>query len=176
MKSLEMDGLFTSLNPSQINDNIFDLIGNQWMLIASGQQASYNMMTASWGCAGFLWKKPVSVIFVRPQRYTYLFLEKHAHYTLNFFDEVHRPILDFCGTHSGKDTDKMQVQGLDPMITPMGNVAFRQARLVLECRKLYYDDIKPGNFLSFEIERMYPAKDYHRMYIGEIASVWQRDQ
>jgi len=39
---------------------------------------------------------------------------------------------------------------------------------VLACRKLYYQDINPDRFLDPKIENMYPQKDYHRMYIGEI--------
>ncbi len=51
-------------------------------------------------------------------------------------------------------------------------VYFDQARLVLACKKLYYQDIGPERFLDQKIETMYPLKDYHRMYVGEIVKCW----
>ena len=51
-----------------------------------------------------------------------------------------------------------------------GFVYFAEARLVLTCRKIYFQDIGPERFLDPAIESMYPQKDYHRMYIGEIVT------
>ena len=48
---------------------------------------------------------------------------------------------------------------------------FAEARLVLQCRKLYIHDIDPAHFLEPGIEGNYPKKDYHRQYIGEIVKV-----
>ena len=42
------------------------------------------------------------------------------------------------------------------------------ARVVLACRKLYFQDIRPDRFLDPAIGDLYPQKDYHRMYIDEI--------
>ena len=39
---------------------------------------------------------------------------------------------------------------------------------MLECRKTYNSDLQPAHFLAGYIEGNYPAKDYHRMYFGEI--------
>ncbi len=39
---------------------------------------------------------------------------------------------------------------------------------MLAWRKLYFQDISPDRFLDLTIEGMYPKKDYHRMYVGEI--------
>ena len=41
---------------------------------------------------------------------------------------------------------------------------------MLACRKLYFQDISPEHFLDDKINDMYPQKDYHRMYIGEIVT------
>ena len=49
-------------------------------------------------------------------------------------------------------------------------VSFEEARLVLECKKLYFQDINPSHFLDGSIEKMYD-NDYHRMYIGEITGI-----
>ena len=61
---------FQSIPADSLSLNPFTSIGKDWMLITAGDAAQYNTMTASWGGLGFLWNKPVSYIFIRPQRYT----------------------------------------------------------------------------------------------------------
>ena len=169
-----MEQLFKKIHTEQIQDNVFKLIGKEWMLVTSGEPDNYNMMTASWGCAGVLWRKPVAITFVRPQRHTFGFLEKQPYFTLSFFPEAQKELLNLCGTTSGRDLNKMDIDGLNAVKTPSGSVAFEEARLVLECRKIYFDDIKPEFFQVFDIEKVYPAKDYHRFYIGEIIQAWEK--
>lgn len=166
--------LFKNINPTQITDNPFQLIDKEWMLITAGELGSFNTMTASWGGFGILWNKPVVFCFVRPVRYTYQFMEKTGFFTATFFDREYRKALNFCGANSGRDTDKMAATGLTPIMSPNGSVYFEQARLVLECRKLYFSDIDPGHFILPEIKKNYPMEDYHRMYIGEIVNCLQK--
>ncbi len=169
-----MEELFLPIQTEDISDNVFKLIGKDWMLITAGQKDAYNMMTASWGAAGVLWRKPVIFTFIRPQRYTYEFVEKNAHFTVSFFEEKYREILNICGTTSGRDLNKMNIEGLNALQTPSESIAFQEARLILECRKIYFDDIDPAFFQAFDIEKVYPAKDYHRFYVGEIIQAWQK--
>lgn len=152
----------------RLNESIFKLLDQDWMLVCAGTPENYNMMTASWGNCGILWNKPIATAYIRPQRYTYEFVEKHDIFTLNFFDKSFRDILNLLGSESGRDIDKMQIDRLEALPSTQGSVYFKQARIVLECRKIYYDDIKPENFLDQGIHNMYPEKDYHRFYIGEI--------
>ena len=78
------------INPEAVEDNVFKLIGNDWMLIAAGSMDSYNMMTASWGGLGVLWNRKICFCVLRPQRYTREFMEKTGSFTLSFFDEEFR--------------------------------------------------------------------------------------
>ena len=166
---------FEQTSPLELNESAFRLIGKEWMLITAGTVDSWNTMTASWGGMGELWFKPVVFTFIRPQRYTLEFVEKQPVFTLSFFDESHRKALNFCGANSGRDYDKAAETGLTPMATDGGSVAFEEARLVLECKKLYFQDINPEYFLDESIDtKYYPEKDYHRMYIGEVLSILQR--
>ncbi len=158
----------TELN--RIDENVFKLIGSDWMLITAGSEKSFNTMTASWGGLGVLWNKPVSYIFIRPQRYTYEFMEKNKSYSLSFFDEKYRKALNLCGTKSGRDCDKVKESGLTPVVSENGVVHFAEAKLVLECSKLYYQDIDPSHFLDPSINGIY-NNDYHRMYIGSITDI-----
>jgi len=158
---------FQEINPEQIQDNVFKLIGSDWMLITAGDMTAYNTMTASWGGLGVLWGKNVAFCFVRPQRFTYQFLEKHDTFTLSFFDKEYRKALEFCGSHSGKNVNKVEATGLTP-VEDNGAIYFKEARLVIVCRKIYYQDITASNFLDPGIGKNYPMKDYHRMYTGHI--------
>ena len=48
--------------------------------------------------------------------------------------------------------------------------------MIMVCRKMYHDDIKPQCFDEKENdERWYPEKDYHVMYIAEVEKVLVRE-
>jgi len=158
------------IEPQDINQNPFTLIDDDWFLLSTGNLHAFNTMTASWGGMGILWNKPVVFCFVRPQRYTYKFMESNEFFTMSFFDESYREALNLCGKVSGRQTDKMKATGLKPFESPEGSIFYEQSTLMLECRKLYFSDIIPEHFQVEAINKNYPKKDYHRMYIGEITS------
>ncbi len=136
---------------------------------------TFNTMTASWGGLGFLWNKPAAFIFVRPQRFTYTFTEKEDVFTLSFFSPSYKEALSLCGKVSGKNTNKVYDAGLTPFACENGSVAFEEASLILECRKMYADVIKAQNFTdSSIISSVYSGNDFHKMYIGEITQVWKQ--
>ena len=164
---------FREIHPSE-TENAIKLIGKDWMLITAADGEKVNAMTASWGCLGVLWNKNVCVAFVRPQRYTYEFIEKADTVSFSFFDESYREALRFCGGHSGRDCDKFKQTGLSYEFdghTPV----IEQARLILECRKLYADDLKKDNFILPEPLVNYKNNDYHRFYICEIEKALIRE-
>lgn len=160
--------MFRSVDVKNLKIDPFEYVGSKWMLITAGNGEGFNTMTASWGTLGVLWNKSVSQCFIRPSRYTYEFIERDDTYTLCFFDEKYRAALSLCGAKSGRDVDKVKETGLTPVVHPSGAVYFKEAELVLVCRKLYHEDIDPANFKTSEIEKNYPQNDYHRMYTGEI--------
>ncbi|MFW5820724.1 MAG: flavin reductase [Bacteroidota bacterium] len=167
-----MEKVFKKILPKHISDNVFKAIGDDWMLISAGNMKSWNTMTASWGTLGILWNIPIAICFIRPQRYTYEFAERSDYYTLSFFGNEHREILNFCGTRSGRDYDKADETGLKVFETEHGNIGFEQARLILECKKIYADNIRPENFILEDlIPKNYPKKDFHRFYIGKLENV-----
>ncbi len=167
---------FTCIAPQQA-DPIFDRIGKDWMLITAGKGESINTMTASWGCCGILWNKPVAVCFIRPQRHTYTFTEREERLTLSFFEgEEYRAALTYCGRKSGRDVDKFRETGLTPAYTETGVPYPEEASTVLVCRKLYVDDLKKACFLDPELLAHYPIDDFHRVYICEIEQVLVREK
>jgi flavin reductase (DIM6/NTAB) family NADH-FMN oxidoreductase RutF len=163
-----MESKLTKISPEDLKGNVFELIGKSWMLITAGKLDSYNTMTASWGAMGVLWNKNVCFCFIRPGRHTRSFVEKNGIFTLSFFEEDFRDALNVCGTISGRDTDKAKEAGITPLKSPSGSVCFNEARLVIECKKIYFQDIDSKNFIDSGISGNYPKTDYHRMYVGEI--------
>lgn len=161
---------FKKINPLQLHENAARLISEDWMLITAGNSKKWNTMTASWGGMGFIWNKNVCFIFIRPQRYTYEFTEKNDMLTLSFFENKYRKQLSLCGATTGRNTDKAKATGFTPLSNDKNNtVYFEEARMVLVCKKLYYQDIKEENFYDKSIIKdVYPGKDYHRMYVVEI--------
>lgn len=159
---------FRPVRPAELKDNPFKLIGEDWMLVTAGTPENWNTMTASWGGLGVLWNRPVAFAFIRPTRHTFGFVERAERFSLCFFSEEWRDALKLCGTRSGRDTDKAKATGLAPFAGPGGAVIFEQSRLALICRKLHAQDIDPARFVEPGIEENYPAKDYHRVYVGEV--------
>ncbi len=159
-----------------LDENAIRLIGKDWMLISAGSiESGFNMMTASWGGLGWLWETPVAFIFVRPQRYTFQFTEKEDFFTLTFYDESYRDVLRKMGTVSGRNFDKINESGLTAVATENGSVAFAEARIVVECRKLYSTVLKESEFHDKNVvTSKYPQKDFHTMYVGEIVNVWMK--
>lgn len=172
------------IEPVSLRVNPHHLWNQQWLLLTVGEfdQGDFNAMTVGWGSMGTMWGKPFVQIVVRPTRYTYHFLQRFADFTLCAFPEEKREALQFLGTHSGRDGDKITESGLTPInSTRVKSPSYEEASLVLECRKLYWNDMISTHFLDPEIETNYPGKDYHRIYFGEIvaafgAKSFQEDQ
>ena len=153
-------------------ENSFKLMGKDWTLITAKAGNKINTMTASWGGFGYLWNKNVAFIYVRPQRYTYEFIENSNYFTLSFFDEEHRQKLNYLGKNSGRDVDKIKESGLTPL-HEKELAYFREAKLVLVCKKIFRQELDPKGFIDAEIDEFY-KNDYHTMYIGEIVEVIEK--
>ena len=159
------------------SESAFDLIGKEWMLVTAGNKEKLNTMTASWGGIGWLWNKPVAFVFIRPERYTHDFIERESRLTLSFYKEEFRNILQFCGTKSGRDVDKVKETGLEPIALESGAMAFEQARLTLDCRKLFKSPMTAANFIDKSIlEKWYGSQSggsLHDVYVVEIEGVYE---
>lgn len=158
------------------NEDAFTLIGKEWMLVTAGDENSFNTMTASWGGIGWLWNKPVAFIFIRPERYTHDFIEKNDRLTLSFYSSDYRKALQICGSKSGRDIDKVKETGLTPVTTESGTMTFVQARMTLDCRKLFKTEMSADNFIDKSVlERWYndrPGGSLHTVYVVEIENVY----
>ncbi|MFZ5515999.1 MAG: flavin reductase family protein [Candidatus Zhuqueibacterota bacterium] len=165
-----------SIAPKDLKIHPVDLWLNQWLLLTVGDRHAFNTMTVAWGSIGGMWQKPFVQVVVRPTRHTFKFIEKYSTFTLCAFSESHRKALAYLGTKSGRDGNKIQESGLTIIDSHAVDApSFKEAELILECKKIYWQDMNPHNFIDTAIHRNYPAKDYHRIYFGEIVYVLADD-
>lgn len=153
----------------------FKEIGKDWLLISAKKEGVVNTMTASWGGIGVLWKRNVATVYIRPQRYTKEFVDGAEYFTLTMFDS-HKKELGILGSKSGRDIDK--IKEVDFHLEEIdGQPTFAEGKATLVCKKLYADTIKAECFIEPGIdEDVYPNKDYHVMYIGEIVGVYVNEK
>jgi flavin reductase (DIM6/NTAB) family NADH-FMN oxidoreductase RutF len=98
-------------------------------------------------------------------------MEKNETFTLSAFPPEYEPALDLIGSKSGRRWNKIKESGLMPIESSIvASPGFDEAELIIECRKIYYNDLIPENFLDEEVQSLY-TNDYHRLYFGEIVAI-----
>ncbi|MDO5135830.1 MAG: flavin reductase family protein [Eubacteriales bacterium] len=165
---------FKEIAVEEMTFNPFVKTAKDWLLVAAGDESENNLMTAAWGLFGTLWRKSIVEIFIRPQRYTKIFADKHELITLSFLPDGYREALKICGTKSGRDVDKWMASGLHPFYID-GTTAVEEAELIVIGKKQYTQWIDPALFLDQENDRRcYPEKDYHEAYMLEVVKILQK--
>ena len=167
---------FREVKAEELTMNPFTKIGKEWLLITAGNEEKHNTMTASWGGVGIMWGMNVATAYIRPQRYTKEFVDREDTFTISVLGEKYRKALNYCGKVSGKNADnKIKEAGLTPYFTD-GTAGIEEADMIMVCKKMYHDEIKPECFDAGENDgKWYPQKDYHTMYIAEILKVLVRE-
>jgi flavin reductase (DIM6/NTAB) family NADH-FMN oxidoreductase RutF len=153
-----------------------DIWLKKWFLLTAGNRDHYNTMAVAWGSIGGMWNMPFVQVVVRPSRYTFEFINKYDTFTLCTFPEKYREAVNFLGTRSGRDSDKIKESGLTIIhSTKVEAPAFKEADLILECKKIYWQDMDPEHFLDDRIQKNYPDQDYHRIFFGRILKVLENE-
>ena len=150
------------------------LWNKQSLILTAGDFAAgdFNAMAVGWGSFGTMWDRPIAMVVVRPQRYTYQFIEKYNTFTLCACPPEYRRAIDLIGSKSGRDSNKIAEVGLTPVeASTVAAPIFAEAELVVECRKIFRTVYEASQFIDPSIDRNYLKKDYHRVYFGEIVAV-----
>jgi flavin reductase (DIM6/NTAB) family NADH-FMN oxidoreductase RutF len=134
-----------------------------------------NVMTIGWALVGILWQKTVMMVAVRNSRHTFGLIEEAESFTVSVPTKDMPKELDYCGTMSGRTVDKFKECSL----------ATRKAQQVsapvldipgyhYECRRLYKSALDP-KMMDRRLDDLYPKKDYHTLYFGEIVACYQTE-
>jgi flavin reductase (DIM6/NTAB) family NADH-FMN oxidoreductase RutF len=177
IKEMNFDQLFKQISPEEICDDVFTLVGKVFPVITAGKEDYYNSMTASGGGLGILFKKPTTWCILRADRYTLEIIQKVQTYTLSYFPNEYKEQILFLGSKSGRDSEKMKEVELTSIKTPSGDISFKEARLIIECKLMQITTPAPNDFYTQEAkdyinEAYKEASDYRKYVFGEITNVW----
>ena len=154
-------------DPNEWNASAFRVIGREWLLLVTEGERP-NAMTASWGGFGMLWNRPVVLLWVRPERYSYGLLTQNERFSVCVLPERYREAYRICGSMSGRETDKIARSGLT--VQRVNGVAcIRESRAVLLCRRQYTQAMIPQGYAEPALLEEVRAKgNPHHLFIGEV--------
>ena len=150
------------------------------ILITTKLDGKVNTMTIGWGHIGIEWGKPIFIAYVRESRHTYTMLEGNGEFTVNIpMGQVDKKILGYCGTKSGRNTDKIRDMDLtleDPSVISVPGI--KELPLTLECKVIYKQKQDLSAIPAQLLEKYYPQdvsdpdqgrnRDRHVAFYGEI--------
>ena len=177
IKVMNFDQLFKQISPEEIRDNVFTLVGKVFPVITAGKEDHYNSMTASGGGLGLLFMKPTTWCILRADRYTLEMIQKEQTYTMSYFSNEYKEQILFLGSKSGRDSEKMKEVELTSVQTPSGDMSFKEARLIIECKLTALTTANPNDYYTQEakdsINEAYKEANVYRKFVfGEITHVW----
>ncbi|MCL1937272.1 MAG: flavin reductase [Candidatus Azobacteroides sp.] len=177
IKEMNFDQLFKEISPEEIPDDVFTLTGKIFPVITAGKENHYNSMTASGGGMGLLFRKSATWCVLQSTRYTLELIQKEQTYTLSYFPKEYKKQVLFLGSKSGRDSEKMKEVELTSVQTPSGNISFKEARLIIECKLTQITTPNPDDFRTQEakdyLNEAYKDPNEYRKYVfGEITHVW----
>ena len=135
--------------------------------------SAVNTMTIGWATIGFIWRNPILTVAVRDSRHTFTLIEKAEDFTVTIPGTDFRKEIMFCGTRSGRDVNKFEACNLStvpgrqvksPIIDVTG--------LHFECRIVFKGAMDPAHLVD-DYQHLYPEKDYHTLYYGEIRACYE---
>ncbi len=150
------------------------------ILLTTKHDGKVNTMSIGWGQIGIEWNRLFFVALVRKGRYTHEMLEKNGEFTINvpLHDDCN-DIIGYCGSHSGRDTDKIKDLNLtleDSLIVSVPGIV--ELPLTLECTVLYKQDQDLSLLPEHLRNQFYPQdkgsaesgsnQNLHTMFYGEI--------
>jgi len=135
-----------------------------------------NTMTIGWAQFGWIWQKPIMMVAVRSSRHTFGIIEAAGDFTVTVPAGDMGKEIALCGSKSGRDMDKFK----------MGNLETSKGRKVVspiiktpgyhfECKIVYKSAMNPAFLDKSYDASLYPQKDYHTLYFGELMACYETD-
>lgn len=179
IKTRSFDELFDTIDVRNIKEDVFTLVGEDYGILTAGTLEKFNSMVTSWGGWGIVFGKPGVFHFLRSNRYTLELMREQKTYTMSFFDSEFKDDIMQFGMKSGRDTDKMKETKLTGVQTPDGNPAYKEAKIILECRLAEVTTVSPEDFYNdedrkFVVDANAETGEYHKLVLSQITNAWVR--
>ena len=150
-------------------------------IVSAGTKESHNSCVIGWGLLGVAWSKPLFIVYVKPDRYTYQFMEKSDYFTVSFIKKSLYKKFRIYGNKSGRDINKEEESGAQIQFLDNGGITFKEAEEVYVCKMMAKFQLEDKN-LSPEIIEFYDkastlfkqTKQPHGVFIGEIIGHYKR--
>ena len=155
-------------------DSINKIKGGAFLTVKSGDVL--NTMTIGWATFGVVWSKPIMMVAVRSSRHTFGIIEAASDFTVTVpAGDMHKETA-YCGSKSGRDVDKFKICNLETtnsheVVSPIIKTRGRH----YECNIIYKSAMDPAHFHKDYDSSLYPKKDYHTLYFGEILACYETD-
>ena len=83
-----------------------------------------------------LFKRPTFIIYAKPDKYTYEFMEKTTYFTINFIrKDLYKKFVPY-GNKSGRDINKEEVLGVHIQFLDNGGITFKEAEEDYVCKMM----------------------------------------
>ena len=169
------------INPFDYAGDIFKALP-RGILLTSEAEDCVNAMTIGWGTLGIEWGVPIFAAYVRTNRFTHELIERTGEFTIcapygeNYSSAIVNKAIGFCGTKSGRDTDKLAKVGVHivdaDIVRPP---AIKEFPLTLECR-VVFSQVQPIKDISLRFGKFYVENTAHSephvAYYGEILKAY----
>ena len=108
------------------------------------------------------------MVAVGDSRFTHCVIEKADSFTVSVTTTNMEKEINFCGSKSGRDTDKFKechfsIKKGQKVSSPILEIPGYH----YECRIIYKTAMDP-KFFAQDLDSLYPQRDYHTLYFGEI--------
>lgn len=134
-----------------------------------------NTMTMGWGTTGYIWNKNIIMAPVRKSRYTHQLIENSQFFTVSVpLNGQLKKELQFCGTKSGRDHNKIEELNLELLEVEECEVPLIKGNNLHIIAKIkYQQDMMIDNLAKDIVDKKYPEQDMHTFYYGEVVAVYQ---
>ena len=167
--------MFNKILAHEIEGNSIKLFKMDHPVVVFGDINHHNGLTVAWGSIGCLWSKDIATVYVKPTRYSFEFANQCEYFTIMWFDDRKDEINKVFGAKSGRDVNKEQLCNLTPFELD-GGVAYKEASLIIVCKKIYQSPLDKNAILSEEVlnKPLYSDGLFHSEYFGEIVGVYKK--
>ena len=154
---------------------------NMPAILTAGNREKHNSLTIGWGLLGAAWQRPLFLVYVHPDRYTFEFMKTTEFFTVSFIKKEKFKQFVPYGNKSGRDINKEEVAGTHIQYLDNGGITFEEADEFYVCKmvgKAYFkkEDLAPEILEFYEKgKKLFNQSDNpHGLFIGEIIGHYKR--